>query len=108
AGRCSRWHHRSSEHSTSSVGVVRLAQVRSPGLDRDATSTAERAAQPSSGTTRSPPGSTTDALDGPWCSKMTHKVVLITGGNSGLGKATATELARLGYTVVITARNAER
>jgi NAD(P)-dependent dehydrogenase (short-subunit alcohol dehydrogenase family) len=39
---------------------------------------------------------------------MTGKVVLITGGNSGIGKASAIELARLGGTVVITARNAKR
>lgn len=39
---------------------------------------------------------------------MENIVVLITGGNSGLGRAAATELAGLGATVVILARNQER
>ena len=33
---------------------------------------------------------------------------LITGGNAGIGRATAIELARLGYAVLITSRQAER
>ena len=39
---------------------------------------------------------------------MTSKVVLITGGNSGIGKEAAVGLADLGATVVITSRDVER
>jgi NAD(P)-dependent dehydrogenase (short-subunit alcohol dehydrogenase family) len=39
---------------------------------------------------------------------MTGKVVLITGGNAGLGKAIAIALARLGARIVVTARRRER
>lgn len=35
------------------------------------------------------------------------KVVLVTGGNKGLGKEIGRQLGRLGYTVVLTARNEE-
>ena len=39
---------------------------------------------------------------------MTGKHVLITGGNSGIGRETAAELARLGANVAITSRDAAR
>jgi len=39
---------------------------------------------------------------------MTGKVCLVTGGNSGIGKEAAVGLAKLGATVVIVSRNADK
>lgn len=39
---------------------------------------------------------------------LENKVILVTGASSGIGKATAIECAKLGATVIITARNEHR
>ena len=39
---------------------------------------------------------------------MQSKIIVITGANSGIGKATATELAQQSATVVMVCRSAER
>jgi NAD(P)-dependent dehydrogenase (short-subunit alcohol dehydrogenase family) len=44
----------------------------------------------------------------PMTHKLTNKVTLITGSNSGIGQATALLFAREGAKVVIAARNAEK
>src|ERR1017187_2447430 len=47
-------------------------------------------------------------IPGPKDGSMTGKTVIVTGGNSGIGKATAVALARGGARTVITARDASR
>src|SRR5438094_9108434 len=39
---------------------------------------------------------------------MTGKICIVTGGNSGIGKATAIGLAKIGATVVIVSRSREK
>lgn len=39
---------------------------------------------------------------------MAHRIALVTGANRGLGRQTALELARRGWTVLVTARTAEK
>ena len=40
--------------------------------------------------------------------ELTGVIALVTGSTSGIGKATATALAQLGATVIVTGRNVER
>src|ERR1035437_6235835 len=47
-------------------------------------------------------------IPGPTDGSMTGKTVIVTGGNSGIGKATAVALARVGAQTVITARDVSR
>lgn len=55
------------------------------------------------------PGRYTDPpMEQPADNRMDEKVVLITGANSGIGRATALGLARLGATVVMLCRSARR
>lgn len=39
---------------------------------------------------------------------MTNKICLVTGATAGIGKATATWLARMGATVIVVGRNREK
>ena len=39
---------------------------------------------------------------------LENKTILVTGASSGIGKATAIECAKLGATVIVTARNEKR
>ena len=40
--------------------------------------------------------------------KMKGKIVIVTGANSGIGKATAAQLADMGATVILACRSRER
>src|SRR5438094_10243086 len=48
------------------------------------------------------------ACDGTMVANIEDRVLLVTGANSGIGKATALGLARLGGTVVMACRSATR
>ena len=39
---------------------------------------------------------------------MKSKIVVITGGNSGIGRVTATEIAKMGAQVVLVCRNEQK